>query len=151
MKYGQKIANERNVGRSLSADNDDKLADEEVENLTTRFRKSVELDSDQLVSLFAKKLIWLYWHIRDRNVEKCNWVFLLANNVEKNSYPADHQEYDHCSFFNIFVKITCDVSNQIKFWSAVNILSSVEQLEFTESSNLRCDLFVPCFWRLKTV
>ena len=49
-------ANERNVGRSLSADNDDKLADEEVENLTTRFRKRVELDSDQLVSLFAKKL-----------------------------------------------------------------------------------------------
>jgi len=42
------------VGRSLSADNDDTLADEEVETLTTRFRKSVELDSNQLRAMNLK-------------------------------------------------------------------------------------------------
>ena len=52
------------VGRSLSADNDDTLADEEVETLTTRFRKSVELDSNQLVSV-RQELSWFFIYFKN--------------------------------------------------------------------------------------
>ena len=61
----------KNIGRSLSADNDDKLADEEVENLTTRFRKSIELDSDQLVSVLTYFIFLFHeWVMRDKST--CN-------------------------------------------------------------------------------
>ena len=56
--------------RSMSADNEDREADEEVENLTTRFRKSLELNSDQLVSFMANKIVFISenMHLRSRKI-----------------------------------------------------------------------------------